>query len=617
MEVYPRITENKEYLEDQQLADTCQWPRCGDARMSRISVLDLFHYYRTGSAEGTRLTDGQVACLGSLDYVTSLPLRKDFDLVKLLVWPTAEVSGEKNSGVGKIEWMVEGGIVPFSERNRVELGMVFGLQCSAPGVHDIPKIATKPIPKEVIKSQLEQAMERTKSLANVWAEPNIVRFPVVPHLLMRSDGHLFTKYQQRLFGQLTRQGIRHQLDLNLTDFSKLSDSTLPISPEFMYSIKQNTSISFTNGALPLVTDLTYIRLCVEISNPASLSSLGVKIREDQRALHLNSGASLPKFDVCKEYIGRLARFSMRHTLYTSLKVVDDQTQIVIPHFLAGRTSLIFGCEHYTPREVSEIKDKIVMVVKGGGCSLYDKVVFAQEAGAKAILISDDSDVDLEPTADSESGYVDPEVDSSVESSGSMAKLVSDKYRYGGLLSIDFPSLLESRSKKPVLNLGFQLNSEFNQDLYEEGEPKKDEKPLEKNISDMVHDEYESEENIDAFKAGFQSDDKKKDRHSESENLNVHKNPEGAPGNKFLYSPDKKAAVNNESVKEQSEKDTPAPPSKKPDSSSSSSHTSLSNRRLKNKIDHQQLIPSVYVYKEFFELVAKHISNRNIVKASIV
>jgi mannosidase alpha-like ER degradation enhancer 1 len=52
------------------------------------------------------------------------------------------------------------------------------------------------------------------------------------------------------------------------------------------------------------------------------------------------------------------------------------------------TERLVACTHFTPEEMKWIKDKILLVSRGGNCPFYEKALVAQRAGARGVVFID-------------------------------------------------------------------------------------------------------------------------------------------------------------------------------------------------------------------------------------
>ncbi|KAJ2891442.1 hypothetical protein IWW38_003616, partial [Coemansia aciculifera] len=109
-------------------------------------------------------------------------------------------------------------------------------------------------------------------------------------------------------------------------------------------------------------------------------------------LHLH----LPSRDVHRrrEYEGRLADFAELALYQEGLvrQLFSQPTTLIMLHLYSS--SAVYGCEEYTPREQKMVKENVVAVRAGGGCTVWEKAIHATNAGASALLV-DGADADSE------------------------------------------------------------------------------------------------------------------------------------------------------------------------------------------------------------------------------
>ncbi|KAJ1953288.1 hypothetical protein EC988_003078 [Linderina pennispora] len=87
----------------------------------------------------------------------------------------------------------------------------------------------------------------------------------------------------------------------------------------------------------------------------------------------------------RDFAGRLASFA-EPALYRGHPpyLVPQPTTVIMLHLYSSSSA--YGCEQYTPREQRMVRGKVVAVRHGGGCSEWDKAMYAARAGAQALLV---------------------------------------------------------------------------------------------------------------------------------------------------------------------------------------------------------------------------------------
>ncbi|OMJ19913.1 hypothetical protein AYI69_g6430 [Smittium culicis] len=319
-----------------------------------------------------------------------------------------------------------------------------------------------------------------------------------------------------------KQNVINQLDLlpnlvyNNLGFNNLNKSSGFLVPnsdpsEPHPALKDNLKVSISNGGRVLLSDLVSIKVITEMNAQNKMTSNGLKpmkaaitttgpktkmkindkdlnkldkinkssngnIPNSQNANYNNTLPESLLIQTFREYIGRLSSFSF-HKFHNSKKVYIIHSEVVLPNLVVGSASTPFGCEEFTPREKSILKEKIVLIKRGGGCSFVEKTKNAILAGAKALLISIDSDA----LSFSES---EKEIDEMYkEYSVSMR---NDLWQYGGLIKIGDPSVPMYKNLMLKKNIIKKKSRKFKNTQTPAKRPKD---PIFKSIKDLFNELY--------------------------------------------------------------------------------------------------------------------------------
>ncbi|KAJ1721575.1 hypothetical protein LPJ53_003919 [Coemansia erecta] len=193
--------------------------------------------------------------------------------------------------------------------------------------------------------------------------------------------------------------VRFRTDASLHDFVRVS----PVHNDSLHTTKRTRSYFFSS-----TKSLVALRSHSSTRNDDDQKADATQIppsnttrsdspeqeQKQQQQLPI-SDHSLYPHDVYRrrELYGTLASFSelalyRNHGDSQMPGLVPQPTTLVMLHLYSS--SAVYGCEEYTPREQKLVKDRVVAVRTGGGCTLREKAVHAMNAGAKAMLVDADT-----------------------------------------------------------------------------------------------------------------------------------------------------------------------------------------------------------------------------------
>ncbi|KAJ1936585.1 hypothetical protein FBU59_005007 [Linderina macrospora] len=236
---------------------------------------------------------------------------------------------------------------------------------------------------------------------------NIMAWDVPPAPRTRSGAPLLRDVWDEGQQHKEQQGTAHDPQRNMKRATRPKQRGYAASTAQQENSPTTRPLVVTNGVGQVLTDYVLVRLgtdgvlqefvrALPVHND-SVNTMAMAPSSPYMPTILaarSSSSSLPARDAHvhqgnqhrrRDFAGRLASFA-EPALYRGHPpyLVPHPTTVIMLHLYSSSSA--YGCEQYTPREQRMVKGKVVAVRHGGGCSMWDKALYAAKAGAQALLV---------------------------------------------------------------------------------------------------------------------------------------------------------------------------------------------------------------------------------------